>query len=72
MVYELFQMQVECSELQKDVSEELWLNSERLRTLTFLRRDEKKLQDRLQKNHWLLVSHLCYSNYSSDLHISIR
>lgn len=30
------------------------LNSERLRTLTILRRDEKKYQDRLQKNSWLL------------------
>ncbi|KZS07177.1 Uncharacterized protein APZ42_029161 [Daphnia magna] len=44
----------ECSELQCTLSEELLLNSERLRTLTILRRDEKKYQDRLQKNSWLL------------------
>lgn len=36
------------------------LNSERLRTLTVLRRDEKKFQDRLQKNRWLLVSVICF------------
>ncbi|XP_046462100.1 uncharacterized protein LOC124208432 isoform X2 [Daphnia pulex] len=44
----------ECSELQCTLSEELLLNSERLRTLTILRRDEKKYQERLQKNSWLL------------------
>ena len=46
--------------------QELMVNSERLRTLIILRRDEKMYQDRLQKNRWLLVN-----SYSFTLHLSI-
>lgn len=43
------------------------VNSERLRTLTVLRRDEKKYQDRLQKNRWLLVSRFLLGLYNKSL-----
>lgn len=50
-----FGWQTECLSVQQQLADELMINSERIRTLTGLRREERKCQEMLQKNHHLLV-----------------